>query len=895
MSLAAGTRLGPYEIVGLIGAGGMGEVYKATDTRLERTVAVKVLSSALAGPGPSPSPGSSDDRRARFEREARTISGLNHPHICALYDVGDHEGAPFLVMEHVEGETLAHCLKSGPLPLRAALEVGAQIAEALEAAHTSGIVHRDLKPGNVMLTSAGPGRRATRHVKLLDFGLAKPRARDLVVDGLTRGSNPTRAEPPLTDRGVILGTVPYMAPEQLEGREADPRSDLWALGAILYEMVTGRRAFDGASQASLIGNIMNGEPPPLTMRQPLAPPVLDRVVRRCLAKHPGDRWQSAHDLGDELRWVAQGISGSDVTGAPVATTAGRGRRAMQHPATAIVAGVLLVAAGVGVWRWRSPGQGVRQEERELVLLTSSGDAVEAPALSPDGKMIALVAEQDGQPDLFVSRVAGGARVRLTNDAAHERLPAFSPDGERIAFVRREGAAETPNVLLVATLGGEAAVVARGAGAPSWSPDGQRLAVVTESRERTQELVIIALDGTTPRVILRPDAGYPFLRSTAWSPDGRQVVVERSTGGMAGEIWVAPVDGSAATRLSQDPPGVFSHTPRFTPDGQALIHSSNRGGSTNLWLLPIDGRAATRLTSGAGPDLSPSVAADGTVAFLNSRWRSLLVVVDLENGASRALLGHPTPIWAPAFSPDGREIAYSQAEADGQWHVWAIPAAGGTPRQLTTGAIPQIYPRYTPDGRSIVYCSWAPSDNRLYQIPRTGGPARALFANTTNDDQYADLSPDGQRIAFVRNENDASHIYVAPLDGRAAPRQLVSSQATLPRWSPDGRRIAFARDRSNESGIFVADTDTGAVRQLSATGGWPRWWRDGRQVAFLVTGVDDVQQIWLAPLDGGDIVRLASVSYRISNSPFDVSPDGRWLATTNGEPILSEIWLLKPGR
>jgi len=294
-------------------------------------------------------------------------------------------------------------------------------------------------------------------------------------------------------------------------------------------------------------------------------------------------------------------------------------------------------------------------------------------------------------------------------------------------------------------------------------------------------------------------------------------------------------------------------------------------------------------------LSPSVAADGTVAFLNSRWRSLLVVVDLENGASRALLGHPTPIWAPAFSPDGREIAYSQAEADGQWHVWAIPAAGGTPRQLTTGAIPQIYPRYTPDGRSIVYCSWAPSDNRLYQIPRTGGPARALFANTTNDDQYADLSPDGQRIAFVRNENDASHIYVAPLDGRAAPRQLVSSQATLPRWSPDGRRIAFARDRSNESGIFVADTDTGAVRQLSATGGWPRWWRDGRQVAFLVTGVDDVQQIWLAPLDGGDIVRLASVSYRISNSPFDVSPDGRWLATTNGEPILSEIWLLKPGR
>jgi Tol biopolymer transport system component len=562
---------------------------------------------------------------------------------------------------------------------------------------------------------------------------------------------------------------------------------------------------------------------------------------------------------------------------------------------ALLLGLVLVVAGLAGWRWlRTPDAGSRQVERQLVLLTSSGDAVEAPALSPDGKMIALVAEVNGQSDLFVSRVAGGARVRLTNDPAHERLPAFSPDGERVAFVRRDDAAETPNVLVVPMLGGEAVVVARGAAAPSWSPDGQHLAVVAEAHLRTQELAVANADGTATRVVLRADAGYPFLRSTAWSPDGRQIVVERSSGGMAGEIWIVPVAGGAATRLSHDPPGVFSHTPRFAPDGKGIVHSSNRGGSTNLWLLPLDGSPASRLTSGPGPDLSPSVALDGTIAFLNSRWRSLLMVYDLETGASRTLLGHATPMWAPAFSPDGREIAFSQVEADGQWHIWAIPVDGGAARQITSGAIPQIYPRFTPDGRAIVYCSWAPSANRVYKVARAGGPPRAFFENASHDEQYADISPDGRRVAFVRTENDTSRVYVASLDGRVAPKRLSASQATLPRWSPDGRWIAFARDRGNESGIFVAGADTGEVRQLTSTGGWPAWWRDSRQIGFLVTGVGDTQQIWIAPLDGGKVARIETVSYRTNNCPFDVSRDGRWLVTTNGEQILSEVWLLKPG-
>jgi serine/threonine protein kinase len=303
MPLAAGTRLGPYEVLGLIGAGGMGEVYQARDTRLDRSVAIKILPTELSA---------DHDRRARFEREARAIASLAHPHICTLYDIGESvlsnpesripNPVPvhYLVMEHLAGETLAECLRKGPLPMEQALDLAAQIAEALDAAHKHGIVHRDLKPGNVMLTAGGSGRSGAVSAKLLDFGLAQ-----LTGHGerpaLAGGASAPTQTAPITARGTILGTLQYMAPEQLQGKEADARTDLWALGAMLHEMVTGRRAFEGDSQVSLIGNIMNAEPAGLATLQPLTPPGVDRLVRRCLAKQPDERWDSAHDVADELR------------------------------------------------------------------------------------------------------------------------------------------------------------------------------------------------------------------------------------------------------------------------------------------------------------------------------------------------------------------------------------------------------------------------------------------------------------------------------------------------------------------------------------------------------------------------------------------------------------------
>src|SRR5512139_1560466 len=287
MSLAPGTRLGPYEVTALIGAGGMGEVYKAKDTRLDRSVAIKVLPSHVSADA---------DRRARFAREAKTIAGLNHPHICTLHDVGETDGTTYLVMEHLAGETLAQRLEKGQLPLERALTVATEIADALSAAHRQGVIHRDLKPGNVMLTKTG--------AKLLDFGLAKLKAHGEQPAAASLASAPTRTAP-LTSEGTIVGTLHYMAPEQVEGKAADARTDLWALGAILYEMLTGKRAFEGTSAASLIGAILEREPAPVSTLQPLTPPAVDRLVRQCLAKAPDDRPDTAHDVANELRWMRE--------------------------------------------------------------------------------------------------------------------------------------------------------------------------------------------------------------------------------------------------------------------------------------------------------------------------------------------------------------------------------------------------------------------------------------------------------------------------------------------------------------------------------------------------------------------------------------------------------------
>ncbi len=456
MALLAGTRLGPYEILAPIGAGGMGEVYKARDTRLDRTVAIKVLREQLA---------LSPERKQRFEREAKAISKLNHPHICILYDVGNQDGTDYLVMEYIEGETLAERLKKGALPLDKALEYGIQITDGLDTAHRAGIVHRDLKPGNLILTKSG--------IKLLDFGLAKPVP---VKDGepFSDSSDAPTRQKNITKDHAIVGTLQYMAPEQLEGKTADARTDIFAFGEVLYEMVTGNKAFEGGSQASLIAAILDAEPPAISNLQPVTPPMLERVVKKCLAKDPEDRWHSAHDLRDELTWIAE--RGSLPTGPTGTSERAHWRQAIPLALATLAVGGTLI--GVAVWNFKPspppppPAQFVvtTPPEGSLRLTGSQTDV----ALSPDGTCIVYMTST-GVSESRHLYVRDLDQLVATPILGTERAksPFFSPNGEWVGF-QVSGGSDRENLKKVSVLGGRSVTICQSpTGAllgVSWGPD-----------------------------------------------------------------------------------------------------------------------------------------------------------------------------------------------------------------------------------------------------------------------------------------------------------------------------------------------------------------------------------------------------------------------------------------
>jgi TolB protein len=640
--------------------------------------------------------------------------------------------------------------------------------------------------------------------------------------------------------------------------------------------------------------ILNRAPAPVTSLKSDVPAGLAQIVDKALEKDRELRYQSAAELRADLRRLQRSSDSTRVSaarGAPRPAPRWSSRR--RWAIAAVAAGTLAAAAALVTWRVLSPPAARLPVGGRLTLLFSSSSWAYDPALSPDGKLIAWVAHDRGKVDLFVTQVAGGARLRLTDDEAREAAPDFSPDGNRIAFGRFSPGGEQPEVCVISALGGEAVPVVRDATRPRWSPDGACLAFVRPRSGTPSSVATVAADGSDPREVLAGEPLYWALRDLSWAPDGRSLVVARSTGGQATELWLVPIGGGAARQVWDDPPGVFSTFPEFTSDGRGLVHVSNRGGSSNVWYRPLSGGEPVQLTSGPGPDEAPSVAGSGAVAFVSVRERLGLLLHDLATGASKEIATHSSPMWAPVLSPDGTEVAYSRAEADGSWHVWTVPVAGGEPRRLTSSSLPELYPRYTRDGQSITYCTWSSGPDRVWRVPRGGGPPEPLTPQRNDDDQYGEVSPDGRELAFARTENGQTRVYLMPLGGGAA-RRLTDGPSTVPHWSPDGTLIAFAPDRSDTGGISVIRPDGTGERRLSATGGWPAWFPDGSRIAYQVLGFDNRQRIRAVGLDGRDLGFVPNVPDAWPNSPIGIGAGDR-LVITDATVLASEIWLLEPRR
>jgi eukaryotic-like serine/threonine-protein kinase len=798
MTLSAGTRLGPYELVAPIGAGGMGEVYRAKDTRLERTVAVKVLPAHLS---------SSPESRQRFEREAKTISQLSHPHICALYDVGNQDGVEFLVMEYLEGETLSERLLKGALPFEQVLRYGIEIADALDKAHRQGIVHRDLKPGNVMITKSG--------VKLLDFGLAKAVAPAAARSGASLTALPTQTGKDLTAEGTILGTFQYMAPEQLEGRDADSRTDIFAFGAVLHEMATGKKAFSGASQASLISSIMGSTPPAVSTVSPMTPPAFDRIVRTCLAKDPEERWQSAADIKRELQWVAEGSQ-------EVSTVAPRTIRRSWIP-WAIAALAVIVAAAFAV-RSRRPAPAA--ERMELSIVPPEGTVLtEFFELSPDGRNLAFIAYGGGKCLVRVRDLRSGEIRDLPGTDAAETV-FWSPDGRSLGFVARgklrsiELATGSIDVLCDASAG-------RGG---DWGPKGD----ILFPQKAVGAIYRVPSSGGTAVAATALEKADLLHRWPQFLPDGSRFLYFAKTDRTETTGTYLATVGKPGRKLvlRNGATGVF-----FAPDllmyvrGGSLLAQHFDSGRGELSGEPETvTRSVVRGTLGSFRDLF-SVSDSGVIVLRAGTADRRLTWVD-RRGKVLKTVGSPASILGVSLSPDERQAAFTVRSVETGADSIFIAELD---RDVVTPLVENGYcPTWTPDGSAIFY-DHRSAPRELRRRAMRGEPRDESTGVTGAFTNPHSISSDGRYLLF--SKFDRNHdIAVLDLQGDRKPQMLIATEFTeaVPHFSPDGRWFVYSSDELGQPEIFVRRFPmTNEKWRVSTTGGQqPSWSADGKEIFYV---------------------------------------------------------------
>jgi Tol biopolymer transport system component len=819
-----GKTLGHYEILERIGAGGMGEVYRARDTRLDRTVAIKILPSHFSG---------DPELKQRFEREAHVISNLSHPHICTLYDVGHEAGIDFLVMEYLEGESLAERLGKGALSAHEVMRCGAEIAEALDRAHRSGVVHRDLKPGNVMLTRDG--------VKLLDFGLAKARVDEATsdatssdaTDGPTRLASQPGAHDPLTEKGTVLGTFRYMAPEQLEGREADVRTDIFALGAVLYEMATGSRAFDGSSQASLIAAIMSQDPEPISAVEPMTPPALDWTVRKCLAKDPEDRWQSSADVADALRWIAEDSSRAGVV-LPV-TSPRRTRGRLVWGLAGVCVGAVLAALAFTIVRPHRPPAltgSIRFEIAPPEAITSIG----WPRVSPDGRYIAFDATDAHGFNRLWLRCLDEAVVRPLPGTEGAWRPFWSPDSRFVAFFT-EGKLKRVEIPDGPTL---TVCDAPGAADGALGPEG----IALYDGGPGDSIRCISPGGEAPRAatIIDRSRGEMSHMWPQFLPDGRHFLFLASgRSPTAGDrsLKVGTLDSDLVKIVAAS-----ESRAEFALPGYLLFvrggHLVAQRFSLSSFQLSGDPHVVVHDLGCSGPGLSYfSVSDNGILVYRHSSPpMSQLVWVDRE-GHELSTVGEPAALAHPWLSPDEKHVAVEVIDpASRTEDIWVMSPTRGTTTRLTFDSTEDSYPLWSPDGREIAFASGRSGvgfDLYKKSADGTGETEPILVLGTPV--WPTDWSPDGQHIACETWVSDTMWdiVMVSMGEGRESFGFLQTPFGEFQaRFSPDGRFVAYASNETGRWEVYVRSfSGSGGKWHISSGGGTdPQWRGDGKELFYL---------------------------------------------------------------
>jgi len=878
LSLISGNRLGPYEILAALGAGGMGEVYKARDTRLDRAVAIKVLQAGLAA---------DPQFRERFDREARALSQLSHAHICALYDVGEYEGTAFLVMELLDGETLEQRLAraagaGSPLPLSEALTIAIQVADALAVAHRAGIVHRDLKPANIVLVRAA-GASSAPIAKLLDFGLAKASAPAVAVGGATMAQT---VPANVTAQGTILGTLQYMAPEQIEGMEADARTDLFAFGCVLYEMLTGKTAFEGKTRASLLGAILKDEPAPVSAIQPITPVALDRIVAACLAKDPEDRWQTARDLQRELKWVAGGDLSRASGGPTAAAERPASRRTMPLIATAIASAAIV---GGAVWALTRPAP-VVPAAVHLQAPPNPGvslwiDAIASDiALSPDGTHVAYAGGTE-QSQLYV-RSLGTDDAALLQGTANVRGPFFSPDGEWIGYF------QLTDIKKVSIRGGPPVTIctncAPGNRGAAWTFDN---AILFTTAGGSSGLLRVSADGGQPTVIVKPDSQHGE-QGYAWPhllPDGRAVLFTVLSGGSVDDGIITVRDLETGTQKALVRGGTY---PVFVRSGYIVYAAAGtlrairfdpatRAVSGNP--LPVLDHVASKGTGAA----DVSVSREGTMAYISGVQGALDLASYDHQGHEERLNLPPRAYLSLRFSPDGQRIALDLRDQENDVWIWDVSRR--TLTRLTAGAFIEQNPVWTPDGRRIAFSSTRMGATNLYWQAVDGtGPVERLTTSANTQVPLA-FTPDGKSLIF--REVDAASgfgvLNALALDGDRRPKPLMrtpvnSVNAAL---SPDGHWLAYQSTESGQDDVHIRpfpELESGHWQISSDGGSRPVWAPSGNELFYL----DARYRLMTASLQQKPFgITKPSGAFLFGFPPragaarfFDVSPDGqRFLA------------------